>query len=290
MNKNASTRLMLIISMLIFGTIGIFVKYIPLPSSFIALVRGAVGTLFLLILTATKKTPPSLSAIRKNLGKLILSGIFLGANWILLFESYKYTTVAAATLCYYLAPVFIIFASPFVLGEKLTPTKIVLAFVALLGMILVSGVIGSGAQEKTSVTGILLGIGAAVLYASIILLNKKLDGISSYDTTMSQLAISALVLLPYVLITENVSGFEWKPLTVALLIIVGIVHTGIAYALYFGAVKLLPAQTSAIFSYIDPVTAIILSALILGEIPSALTIIGAVLILGSTLLGEIINK
>ncbi len=278
-------RLMMVSAMLIFGTIGIFVKYIPLSSSVIALSRSVIGTLFLLVLSLIKKNKPSASAIGKNFGKLLVLGVFLGANWILLFEAYRFTSVAVATLCYYLAPVFVLLCSP-LLGEKLTVKKLLFSALALLGMVFVSGIQGG----EGSVLGILLGVMAAVLYAAIILINKRLDGISANDTTTAQLAISAVVVGIYVLLTEDFSKIQLDFSQILLLVTVGIIHTGLAYTLYFAAIKKLFAQTSAIFAYIDPVFAILLSALFLKEPMTPLTAIGAVLILGSTILCEISEK
>ena len=277
----------LLASMGIFGTIGIFVRMIPLPSSAIAFTRSAVGTLFLLLVMRIKKRRLSLQDIRRNLPALCLLGVFLGANWILLFEAYRYTTVATATLCYYLAPTFITIASPFVLHEKLTPVKLACVIAALAGMALVSGVLTAGAGGSRAMTGVLLGLGAAALYAAIVLINKRLVAISAFDTTVMQLGVSAVVLLPYVLLTERATAFAITPRTAALLLIVGVLHTGVAYMLYFGSIRRLPAQTAAIFSYIDPIVAILLSALLLKERMGLAGVAGAVLILGATLFSEL---
>ena len=137
--KNAKIRLMA--AMFIFGTIGIFVRNIPLPSSVIALARGIIGTLFLIIFTGIKKIKISYKEIKNNLIILCLSGMLIGIHWIFLFEAYHHTTVAIATLCYYLAPVFVIIVSPFVLKEKLSLKQAVCVVVALVGMIFVSGVL-----------------------------------------------------------------------------------------------------------------------------------------------------
>lgn len=282
-----SARLGLISAMFIFGTIGIFVRYIPLPSSVLALVRGVVGTLFLLLFLKIKKQPLDKGAIKDNLWVLCLSGAFIGVNWILLFEAYRYTTVATATLCYYLAPVFVIVAAPIVLKEKNSLKKWICALIALVGMVFVSGVAEGGIPTLGELRGVMLGVGAAVFYASVMLLNKKLKPIGAYDKTILQLAAAAVVILPYALFTENVTALDWNPLSVCMLAVVGIVHTGIAYALYFGSMTHLKAHTIAIFSYVDPVVAIILSALILRESLTPLGIVGAILILGSTLVSEL---
>ena len=285
-----NAKIKIITAMATFGTIGIFVRYIPLPSSIIALVRGVLATFFLLAVMACGKRWPDKAAITRNLALLLISGVLIGFNWILLFEAYNYTSVAVATLCYYLAPVFVIIASPFVLGEKLTTRKTLCVIAALGGMVLVSGVIqnymNGGNTEDLNLTGVLLGIGAGALYATIILINKKLKDISSYDTTVMQLAAASIVLVPYCLLTVNMGVLEITPVSMALLLIVGIVHTGIAYVLYFGSIKELPAQTVAIFSYIDPILAVLLSALLLKENMDMLSILGAVMILGSTFVSE----
>lgn len=279
-------RTKLILAMTIFGTIGIFVKYIPLPSSVIACVRGFVGVAFLLLMTFIKKTNISFKDIKKNLLLLVISGAFIGINWILLFEAYRYTTVATATLCYYMAPIFVTLASPFILKEKLTLKKGLCVFTALIGMIFISGIVGTGSLQ-INVPGILCGVGAAFFYACVILLNKHIKDISSYDMTMTQLFVAAVVILPYTLLTADISAVTLDAKAIICLFVVGIVHTGFAYMIYFSSIGSLKAQTVAIFSYIDPVIAIILSALLLKEKLGLFGFIGAVLILGSTLLSEI---
>lgn len=279
-------KIKLILAMVIFGTIGIFVRYIPLPSPVIALVRGVVGTIFLLAAVRISGKTVSKEAVRRNLTLLILSGGAIGINWILLFEAYRYTTVATATLCYYLAPVFVILLSPVLLKERLTGRKLVCVAGALAGMVMISGVMQGQESGGRDFTGILLGMGAAVFYACVILLNKFLRGISSYDSTVVQLGASAAVILPYVLLTEQVSGLALTGPAVILLLAVGIIHTGIAYWLYFSSLPDLDGQTIAVFSYVDPAAAILLSALFLGETMDGWSFAGAALILGSTLINE----
>lgn len=286
MTRGAGARLRMIAAMLIFGSVGIFVRSIPLPSQVIALVRGLVGCGCLLGVMAARRVTVDWPAIRKNAKWLALSGAAIGINWILLFEAYRYTTVATATLCYYLAPVLVMLASPFWLGEKLTGKRIACAACALAGMVLVSGVATGGADGD--MRGVLLGLGAACFYASVVLLNKRLAGIGAYDMTAAQLGLAAVVILPYVLLTTDASVFSavdagsW-----AMLVLVGVVHTGAAYCMYFSAVRDLHAQTAAILSYIDPVSAILMAGLFLGEAATVTELIGAALVLGSTLLSEV---
>jgi len=282
-------RLKLFLSMFIFGTIGLFVRMIPLPSSLIAFVRAAVGTLFLLGVMLLAKQKPNMASIRRNWKTLAFSGAAMGFNWILLFEAYRYTTVAIATLCYYFSAIFVIIASPFLLKEKITPFKGVCALVALIGMVLVSGVL-EGGTASFSLIGAAFGLGAAVLYAAVVLLNKRLSGLSSYDTTVSQLAVAAVVLLPYVLLTEDLSAIRLPASGAAMLFVVAVVHTGAAYAMYFSSLQHIKAQTVALVSYLDPVVALLLSVFILHEPMTATGVAGAVLVLGSMLISEINPK
>lgn len=280
-------KLSVLLSMAIWGSVGIFVRYIPLPSSVIAFARGLIGALFLLFVVLVRKKGIGWQSVKRNLLILCVSSVALGANWILLFEAYRFTTVATATLCYYLAPIFLILASPLVLREKFSKRKLLCVLVALVGMVFVSGVAKGGLPGRNEAMGIVLGVGAAVLYATVVLLNKRLQSISAFDRTMTQLGLSAVVLTPYILLTEQVSALSFDSRTVILLLVVGVVHTGVAYALYFGALDRLKAQTAAIFSYVDPVIAVILSAVLLRERMDVFTILGAVLILGSALVSEL---
>ena len=279
-------KLKFILSMLIFGTIGVFVRYIPLPSSAVALARALIGVIFLAFVMLVRKSRISFISIKNNFVKLLIAGVFLGANWILLFEAYRYTTVASATLCYYLAPAFMIIASPFVLKEKLSAVKVVCVIISLIGMVFVSGAFES-TFALSQIKGVALGIGAATLYAAIVLLNKKIKNISSFDMTVFELFVSAAVLLPYVFLTEDFSGVSLSANSVLILLLVGVLHTGIAYLLYFDSITKLQGSTVALFSYIDPVCAVILSAFLLKEKFTVYSFVGAVLILGASVFGEL---
>ena len=281
-----TSKLKFLSAMSIFGTVGLFVRAIPLSSAAIACSRGVLGCLFLMLFMAATRKKLSGGDMKRNLPVLLLSGAAIGGNWILLFEAYRYTTVATATVCYYLAPVFLLVASPLV-GEKLTAKKLVSIGVALMGMVCVSGVLRGGLPERSELTGIGLGVGAAMLYATVMLLNKRLSSICAYDKTVAQLGTAAIVVLPYLLAT---GGNDLSAMTVSawvLLGVVGILHTGIAYTLYFSAIQNLGTQTVALFSYLDPMVAVLLSALLLREPMDIFGIVGTVLILGSALYSEL---
>ena len=286
MQKDRRAEISMISAMVIFGTIGLFRRFIPLPSSVLALVRAVIGTAFLFVFLKGRGIRLDASSIRKNALILTISGVAMAFNWILLFEAYRYTTVAVATVCYYMSPVLVLLASPLVLHEKLTPRQMLCVLAAFAGLILISGLIGNQDLGSDGMRGVLLGLGAAVLYATVVLLNRKLDGIGAYDRTITQLAVAAIALLPYVLLTENASAISLDGLSIFMILIVGVVHTGISYVLYFGSMGSLPTGKIALYSYLDPVVAILLSALFLREPFGLMELAGTVLVLGAAYLSE----
>lgn len=286
MNKdNFKSYAALIGSMLIFGTLGVVRRYVPLSSAMLALCRGALGSVFLLIFVLVRGGKLKLPE-RKTTLWLVLTGAIMGLNWMLLFEAYSYTTVAAATMCYYMQPTIVILLSPLVFRERLSGRKLACAAAAIVGMLFVSGVLSGGTGQVQDIRGIAFGLGAAALYAAVIILNKKVVVEDIYAKTVIQLAGAALVMIPYVLLTEGVPELTLTAADIGMVLLVGIVHTGITYALYFGSMQRLKAQTVAVMSYIDPVFALLLSAAVLHESLTPLGIVGAVLIIGSAVISE----
>ena len=270
-------------AMLAFGTLGPFVNNISFPSSFISFARALIGSLFIGIFMAISGHGFDGKSIIKNIKLLIPSGIAMAFNWICLFEAYRFTGVAVATLCYYMAPVIVVLVSPIILKERLTLAKAISVLVAVIGAVLISGVV-TGATK--SVKGIMLGLAAAALYSTVIVINKFVKNLSPVETTFVQLSVAAVIMIPYILLTENVSDFVFDTKSIIFTIIVGVFHTGIVYMIYFSSVQKIPAQTTAVFSYIDPVTAILLSTVVLGERMDSVQLIGTVLILFATCFNE----
>jgi len=271
------------LSMIIFGTIGIFVKIIGMPSAVICMCRGFAGALLLFGVMFVLGKKPNYSSIKNNFFWLFISGALLGFNWILLFESYKYTSIATATLCYYMAPVIIVIISPFVFKEKLTLKKLICVLFSIVGMVFISGVFENKAITKGEIKGIVLGLASAITYAVIIIANKRLKSISSFEQTFSQMFVCGVVMLIYSLLTRDIFNSQTSKIGLLTLVFVCVVHTGLAYLLYFGSFKKIDAQTIAILSYIDPTVAVIVSA-IFDKPMTPLGIIGAVLIIGSSCL------
>ncbi len=274
-------------SMLLFGTIGIFRRFIPLPSAFLAFARGILGGLFLLAVVRLRGKRGAERLPGRLLLRLAVTGAMIGFNWMLLFEAYNRTTVAVATLCYYMQPTLVTLLSPLVFGERLTGRKAACALVSVIGMALVSGVADSGGTPGGDWRGILLGLGAAALYAGVVIMNKKIRGVDAYRRTPVELLSAGAVMLPYLLLTGGFGEIAFTPAATGLLLVVGILHTGVAYALYFGGMEGLRVQSVAVLSYIDPVSALLLSALFLKEPLTAMNLVGAVLIIGSAMASEI---
>ena len=278
-------RWMLITSMVIFGTIGLFKKGIPVTSGELALYRALLATVLLAtVLLVTKQRIP-LRTIGKQLPLLLLSGAAMGVNWILLFEAFNYTSVSVATLSYYFAPVIVTAVSPLLFREKLTGRQIVCFVVSTLGLVLITGISGLG-EGSSDLTGILFGLGAAVFYATVILLNKFIKGVEGLHRTLLQFIAAIVTLTPYVALTSGVTLGGMDAAGWVCLLIVGLVHTGLAYVLYFPSLKELPGQKAAILSYIDPLVAVLVSVLILREPMNAWQWIGGAMILGATLWNE----
>ena len=271
-------------AMLVFGTIGLFVKNIGFPSSFISFARALTGSIFIALFMLFSGHGLDKKSVLKNLKLLIPSGIAMAFNWICLFEAYRFTGVAVGTLCYYMAPVIVVVLSPVFLKEKLTAINVTSVLAAVVGAVLISGVVSGSAK---SAKGILLGLAAAALYSTVVMINKFVKNLSPIETTFVQLSTAAVTMIPYILLTEDVTTFVFDRRSVIFTLIVGVFHTGIVYMIYFSSVQKIPAQTTAVFSYIDPVTAIILSAVVLGERLDAVQLIGTFLILAATLFNEL---
>lgn len=288
MKLKKSPRLMLISAMAIFGTLAPFVRNIPVSSGELALYRAVMASMMIgAFLLITKQKIP-FKGIGKELFLLLISGMAMGVNWILLFEAYKYTTVSVATLSYYFAPVIVMLVCPLLFKEKLTGKQIICFVMSAVGLVLITG-IGSLSGGRDMI-GILFGLGAAVFYASVILLNKFIKKVEGIHRTFLQFVAAIVVLLPYVLVSGGVTLGSLHAVGWVNLLIVGLVHTGITYCLYFSSLKELPGQKAAILSYIDPLVAVLISVTVLGERMTLPQAIGGVLILGFTLWNEIAPK
>lgn len=283
MKKENTAKLLMAAAMFIFGTIAPFVRNISVSSGELALYRAVLASLLVGGFLLVTKQQLQLASIKKELLLLLLSGAAMGINWILLFEAYKYTTVSVATLSYYFAPVIVMAVCPIIFKEKLSAKQIFCFVMATAGLVLITGTAGGG---NSDLIGITFGLGAAVFYATVMLLNKFIKGVTGIHRTFIQFIAAIIVLLPYVALSGGFTLGELSLTGWGALLIVGLIHTGITYCMYFSALKELPGQKVAILSYIDPLVAVLVS-LLLNETMTVPQIIGGVLILGFTLLSEL---
>ncbi|MBP5342760.1 EamA family transporter [bacterium] len=287
---NNTSKIKYLTAMFIYGTVAIFSHYILLSPTLIVLTRAVLGVLVILVYAFIfKKQKIDFTAIKNNILWLILAGIALGLNWVCLFTSYNYTTVAIATLLNYLAPVIMILLSPLLLKEHLSIKKIICVLIAVIGMVFVTDPIGlAGGINRT---GLLLGLGSALTYVGLIVFNKYMKDIDPYSKTSFVLLIASLVIFPFMMFNTDFSVIEIDYKMIILLLVIGIIHTGFAYILYFGSMPNLDGQTISILSYIEPVVSILLSVIILRENMTIYTLIGTILILGATFISELnLNK
>lgn len=285
MKKVMNPRLMMIVSMAVFGTLGIFVRNIPVSSGELALYRAVLAaSLIGCYLLLTKQKIP-FDKIKKDVPFLLASGVAMGINWILLFQAYKYTTVSLATLSYYFAPVIVTLVCPILFKEKLSGRQIICFVMSTLGLVLITGIGDMGGSRNF--IGILFGLGAAVFYATVILINKFIKNVEGIHRTFLQFLAAIVTIFPYVMLTSGITVGSMNGSGWANLLIVGLVHTGITYCMYFSSLKELPGQKAAILSYIDPLVAVIVSVTVLGESMTIMQLVGGILILGFTLWNEL---
>lgn len=291
MQSQAKPKLSFVLIMILFGTVGLLRRYIALSSVMLSFGRGLLGAGYLYALLRREGKGLFAHMNKKTIATLMLSGSIMSLAWILLFEAYRYTSIAVATLCFYMQPTIVLLASPLLFGEKLSPKKLLSGAIAILGMVFVSGVLESGELPPQNSLGVGLGLLAALCYAAVVLLNKKLSVAEANAQTAIQLLSASLFITPYMLFTEDFSQLaKLDPLSIVCFLVLGLLHTGFAYALYFKTIPQLKAQSLAILSYIDPLTAVLLSSLLFGEHLTAYGLLGAVCIIGAALLSELGKK
>lgn len=280
-------RLGFVFAVMAFGLIGIFVRAIPLPPRDIAFFRGLIAFLVLSCFMPFGGRMAGLKANRHQVWKMLLSGAVMGFNWVLVFEAYRHTTVALATLCYYLMPTLVILASALWFKEKLNGRQVFFFVLATAGMALIIGVSGGGDSD---LLGILYGLGAAVLYALVILINRATPDVEGISRTWVQFFAAVLTLLPYILLDGGLKTENMDVKGTLMLLMVGAFNTGLLYALYFTVLPRITAQQAAILSYLDPLVAVSLSVFVLGERLSVLQWVGGALLLLSTFMNEWLGR
>ena len=281
--SRSKNLILFVASMVIFGTNGLIVANISLGSAEIVLMRTFLGSLFLLAIVLVKRSF-SFADLKADLIPATIGGAALGLNWVLLFSAYRSAGVGLSTLTYYCGPIIVLALSPVLFREKLTWNKLLAIAAVAVGMFCITGDIEPGSDVQT---GILFGGGAALLYASLIVANKRVKRLSGLNCAMYELIVAFFVVL-ISLVASNVK-LPVIPAAedIVWVLVIGLVNTGLAYYLYFSSLQKLPGQTVALVCYIDPLTALLVSGAFLGEKLFAVQIAGAVLILGGACLGEL---
>ncbi|MGE7839273.1 DMT family transporter [Lysinibacillus sp. NPDC093712] len=280
------SKIQFILSMIIFGTIGLVVRKIDLSSSERALLSSFIGCLFLTVIFFIMKKKISWHLVKSNASILIFSSIALGGNWVFLYQSYDHTTIANATLGYYFAPVFVMILSPIILKEQLSLKKVVCIMVAIIGLVLIVGE-GLSASKTDDLLGLFYGLVAAAFYAALLLLNKFIKDMEKLELTIIQLGTTAILLMPYVFFTSGFGMLNVASSSIPFIFILGIFNTGIGFWLFFSGMEKLKGQSIAMLSYVDPFVAILVSALLLHEQMTVLQMLGGALLLVSTFVSEI---
>lgn len=292
-NENVE-KIKLVFIYITFGTIGLVTHFIPLSSPAIVFYRAIFGALFIIISTYAVGDSINLKSILDNFVVLIFTGLFMGLNWVLQFEAFRVSSVAIGTVCYNTMPIFLIIIASIVFQEKMSYKTIICIIIATIGVVLVSNVMNTGIKSS-AVIGSVYGILGAIFYALILTFNRYLSDISTRDKVVFQFVFSAIIMAIYIIfISKSSFIFDSTVKTsemftgIICILLLGIFHTGFCYIHYFNAVAVLKAETVGLLTYIDPVVALFLSYFVLKENMSFLQIIGAIMILGSTLVNELI--
>lgn len=271
--------LLMISSMIIWGSVGIFVRYIDQPPEVIVFFRVFIAFIVLGILKFTnKKNNINNKLSLKEYLILSMSGLFIALNWFFFFRAIKVTTIASATMSYYVAPVIVTILSVFLLKESINKKTLIAVGLSFSGIILMT-LMGSQKSSNFSIVGVGYGLIAAFFYALVTISVKKLKDVPSHKISLFQMGISSLIFLPVI---KNMKRFN--TLSLILMIIVGVIHTCIALNLYFEGIKRIKVQHVGVLSYIDPLGAVILGGIFFNEMPGVSTIIGGGMILSATYL------
>lgn len=282
--KQAYTKY--IIALLLFGSNGIVASFINMSSHEIVFFRTMLGSLFLLVIFILGKGEFTFYKHRKHFICLVVSGIAMGTSWMLLYEAYARIGVGVASLLYYCGPVIVMVLSPVIFKEKLATHKIMGFLIVLCGVFLVNG---NALSENTNTLGILCGLFSAIMYSLMVIFNKKAADISGLENAMLQLFVSFITVATYTGFKQGLT-MDISPVNIFPVFILGVLNTGIGCYFYFSSIGNLPVQSVAVCGYLEPLSAVLLSWLLLRETMLPMQIIGAVLILSGAVFGELFKS
>ena len=275
-----------IAALLLFGSNGIVAGKIALDSYEIVFTRTLIGSLFLILIFLFSKQKTQFWKNRRHSLYLVISGVAMGTSWLFLYEAYAQVGVSIASLAYYCGPVIVMILSPLIFREKMTRAKALGFLTVLTGLLFVSG--QALAQGRTA-WGLIFGVISAVMYAFMVIFNKKAASITGLENAMWQLLVSFITVAIFAGLKQGLA-VAITPGDLAPILLLGIVNTGIGCYFYFSSIGQLPAQTVAILGYLEPLSALLFSAALLGERLSPLQVVGAALILGGAAFGELAGQ
>ena len=282
-----------LLSLILFGSNGIVASLIDLPSVFIVLARVSLGAAALaaaVLLSRSARKNLQTPKHPRQAACLYISGAALGAAWLFLFESYRYIGVSVASLLYYCGPVIVMALSPMIFKTRLTAVKVSGFAAVVLGAFLV---VGQGLGEGIAPLGLLLGGMSAVCYAIMVIFSKKVDKIDGVESSAVQLLGSFSAVVVYMAASAFAgtlslpSAAQLAHLNVAAVACIGLANTGFCCYLYFSSMGSLPVTRVAVCGYLEPLSAVVLSALLLGEPMTFANVLGACLILGGAIWSEL---
>ena len=272
-------------ALLLFGLNGIVASHIPLNSYEIVFLRTLIGSILLAVLFLIGKGKFRIKTFKKDTIFISLSGIAMGTSWMFLYEAYQQIGVSLSSLLYYCGPVIVMILSPLIFHEKLTAPKLLGFITVIVGIFLVNG---NTVDSNSNMWGLFCGAMSAVMYFFMVTLNKKSENISGMENSVIQLVVSFLTVAVFMgikqgfIINVPVAAWSW-------ILVLGIVNTGIGCYLYFSPLSKLPVQTVAVCGYLEPLSAVVFAALLLGEKMTIIQITGAACIIGGAMIGELIK-
>jgi len=278
--------LKMILGVSISGTLGVFVKNIPLPVGMVMTIRTFLGGVFLSLYFLLSSREVSLEKLRENLPKLLVSGSLFGLSGLFLFMSYEVVGVSLSSIVYSLNPVFIFIVAIVFLREDFKYKKAIGLGISVLGLLLVNNFNLKGLFTSNLAYGLI----AAILYGLMAIINKRVRGLDSIIITIVQLFTASIVVGSYLIFKGK---FKFEPISglgLINLLIVSFLHTGYAMKLYYEGIQKLTSQSVALISYMEALSALISSNIILGEVLTPMEFLGAICIIGGAVAGELIDN
>jgi drug/metabolite transporter (DMT)-like permease len=230
---------------------------------FIAVVRAAIGAALVYLWCLVRGIP--LFRRDGTLPAGLLAGFLFGAEFVLIFLGFDYTSVARSALMVNTMPFWVLLGAHFLLGERMTMTKLAGVTLAFAGIVVIFSDRLS-APGPDAWIGDLMTLAAGLFWAATTLVIKKsrLATTSAEKLLMYQLAVSAVMAAPLLLISGPVFR-EVSALNISALLFQGIVVVAVSYLIWFWLMRRYPAAGLAGFAFLTPAFSVLLGGVLLGE-------------------------